>query len=205
MKGRESEVESSLMSWEDRVRWSNQTAHWNSTVSKSLLPSLHPDTQSKETLHSVQSLNYIGARVCALRVLNFPHSFIHSFSKYLFSEYPSRWEALLPMPRSSYCWRRQRGRAILWPWYWLQTLFPCNLLSPPQKAFKKHWGNWDHESRKAGFVWLFCCCLCFSWPTHLYSIPHPAFFGAGGMGVEREREFPRWRLADAAEGPLGCS
>ena len=68
------------MSWEDRVRWSNQTAHWNSTVSKSLLPSLHPDTQSKETLHSVQSLNYIGARVCALRVLNFPHSFIHSAS-----------------------------------------------------------------------------------------------------------------------------
>lgn len=80
MKGRESEVESCLVSREDGVRCSNQTAHWNSTVSKSLLPSLHPETQSKETLHSAQSLNYIGTRICALRVLNFPHSFIHSAS-----------------------------------------------------------------------------------------------------------------------------
>ena len=62
MKGRESEVESSLMSREDGVKWSNQTAHWNSTVSKSLLPSLHPEPQSKETLHGVQSLNYMGTR-----------------------------------------------------------------------------------------------------------------------------------------------
>lgn len=68
------------MSQEDGVRWSNQTAHWNSAVSKSSLPCLCPETQLKETLHSVQSLNYIGTRVCTLRVLSFPHSFMHSAS-----------------------------------------------------------------------------------------------------------------------------